>query len=450
VRYTPFEKGLNEIEPQDLAILQEVHEGWYVEYKSEVIAPRALAKSLSSFANQYGGWLIIGIVSDPNTNVAMNFPGIPLTEVPVGLESLKNATKDLLRPEVFYQTREFEGPIKEIGLPAGQVIVVVSIPQGPDTPYVHNDGRIYLRIADSSEPRPLSDRSTFDLLAERGETSRESLTDRVTREPIVSKAEDKVPYVHLTICSDPYRLLDHKYTGTFDDFSALMSEPNFPFDNVFTMSDGFVARQTAGNNAYMRGLTWEFSRDCDSFITIPLITLTSDDNVTAWNIYEHGISFKSKFLEFDLTSSRILDLNYLLDAFMVIFHRHLKLTYASSVNGPFYIKAFVNNVWRSVPFVDLKGFSDHISKWGLPIVQDDDILAPPGTTLDTFIVLPELETSPYDLKPHQIPATYRTIILILQALGIPTEALRDSADELAFLGKRRQEVQRAQRTADRR
>ena len=53
--YRPFADNLQEVPPEDLIRLKDVHEGWYAEYKGELIANRELAKSLSSFANQYGG-----------------------------------------------------------------------------------------------------------------------------------------------------------------------------------------------------------------------------------------------------------------------------------------------------------------------------------------------------------------------------------------------------------
>lgn len=57
--YSPFDKSIRDLEASDLAILKIVHEGWYVEYKSELVKAPALAKALSAFANTYGGWLFL-------------------------------------------------------------------------------------------------------------------------------------------------------------------------------------------------------------------------------------------------------------------------------------------------------------------------------------------------------------------------------------------------------
>jgi len=55
VEYTPFTKILRDVEAIDLVALRQAVEGWYVEYKREVPNATSIAKSLSSFANTYGG-----------------------------------------------------------------------------------------------------------------------------------------------------------------------------------------------------------------------------------------------------------------------------------------------------------------------------------------------------------------------------------------------------------
>ncbi|MYA06257.1 MAG: ATP-binding protein, partial [Caldilineaceae bacterium SB0664_bin_22] len=199
MQYSPFNKALKDVQPDELSILRDVSEGWYVEYKSQIVRQNVLAKTISSFANQHGGWLILGIIEDRTTHVAGTFPGIPNNQVQGGLESLRNASKDTVHPSVFFEHRIFEGPIDAIGLAENRSLIVVQIPQGPSTPYVHNDGRIYRRIADSSNPKPETDRATLDLLFQRGVQSRSRLEEYITRNPAVSQAEDRIPYLHLFI-----------------------------------------------------------------------------------------------------------------------------------------------------------------------------------------------------------------------------------------------------------
>ena len=153
-RYTPFEKALKDVKPAELETLRSVAEGWYVEYKSRPLSTKALAKSLSSFANQYGGWIVFGVEEDTDTLKAKAFPGINSSLVSQLLQLLKEASRGSLNPDVFYETRVFEGPIDEVGLTQDHSIVVVRIPPGADTPYIHSDGRIYRRIADSTVRAP--------------------------------------------------------------------------------------------------------------------------------------------------------------------------------------------------------------------------------------------------------------------------------------------------------
>lgn len=53
--FDPFGKPLADVKAADLARLRDVEEGWYVEYKATSPNADRIARSLCSFANQYGG-----------------------------------------------------------------------------------------------------------------------------------------------------------------------------------------------------------------------------------------------------------------------------------------------------------------------------------------------------------------------------------------------------------
>ena len=59
--FNPFGKAIDDVQEKDLIVLRDVAEGWYVDYKQEGIKTDDLAKHLSAFSNQYGGFLFIGI-----------------------------------------------------------------------------------------------------------------------------------------------------------------------------------------------------------------------------------------------------------------------------------------------------------------------------------------------------------------------------------------------------
>ena len=440
--YSPFDESPHDVAPEALARLRETHEGWYVEYKSDLPQAKDLAKSISSFANQYGGWLFIGIQEDAETLSAASFPGIPEARVPRAIESLRNASKDLLRPPVFYEHRIFSGPAADIGLEHGQSVIAVHIPQGSDTPYVHNDGRIYRRIGDSSQPVPVTDRATFDLLAQRGERAREGLNDRVLWSPTTSKGEDEQAFVHFSIMSDPYEVMGHWFNAGFESFAAIMRGSQLPFENIFASSEGYIARQTAGNNPYNRTLTWHFSRRCHSFITVPIETLERFVDDPALDSYYTGQAFMSMLSERGLAGARVLDLNYMLGLCFGIMARHRTLAGEAEVTGPFYMKAHLENVWRVVPFVDVSGYIEHILKFGFPLVQDDAVVAPPGTSLESFVLSPDLRATPSEDEALTQDGPMALFLEILRSLGMPLEVLAESAAELGRTGERRQEFQR--------
>lgn len=452
MRYTPFNKEHKDISGSDLAALRDVKEGWYVEYKSQLTSTRDIAKTLSSFANQYGGWLFIGVDENPDSETAEHFPGIENEKVPEVLESLRNAAKDVVRPQVSYLSQTVEGPVETIELNSDRSIVVVHIPEGSNTPYIHNDGRIYIRIGDSSSPIPATDKATFDLLYRRGEDRRSYLKALIERSPELSEEEEQSSFIHLSILSDPYETLGHWYEGTYSDFTDIMTGSIIPFDNIYTAPDGFIARQARTNDRYHRLLTWEFSRNCNSFVTIPISVLPSIasdimDPVTnlnaKWAHYSIGAEFRAALAFNGLEDARILNLNLLLSLIGVIIARHRTIVGQANIKGPFFIKARIENVWRTIPFIDVKDYLAHVKRYDFPVVQDSAMIVPLGTSLETFVISPELDDTPSELEKIRYDGPIVTWIHIMEALGIPGELLQRSANDLLNASIRESEIHRS-------
>ncbi len=425
-RDIPFDKRVSDLEPEDLEGLTQVHEGWYVEYKEQPISLRNMAKSLSAFANQYGGWLFLGVSENPSANTAGGFPGVPSSSVSRELEMIRNASKDLLRPSVFFDYKVIDGPVQLIGLPLDQSVIAVYIPQGPDTPYVHNDGRIYRRIADSSDPVPITDRAELDLLSQRREEALARLDRRVQRSPITSQAEENMPYLQMHIFSDPYEILGHRYQGDFQQFAHAMKEPMLPFDNLFFSHEGYVARQVGNNDAYLRTFTWEFSRHCHSLVSVPINVY----DVRSFRTGKLGSSTAEHFLRLvgqsGIEPVRVLDLTRMLELVWAVSLRHRRLADQSGISGPFYVKCILENVWRTIPFVNTGDYINHINEFGLPLVQDSSVFVPEGRTLDSFIRLDEYadeikEDWPMAENPISSIDTALIANRILPAFGVSIE-----------------------------
>ena len=428
--FSPFTAPLARALASDLKEFFSISEGWYVEYKSLPIPPKALAKSMSSFANQYGGWLVLGAVENKQDLTVREFPGLSEHQVRDVVQALRDASRDSVNPEVYYEYRIFDGPIEEIDLPSGKSIVVVHIPQGPEPPYIHADARIYRRVGDSSAPKSEIDQSTLDRLSLRARQSRKRLEDMVTRLPLTSKGEEENCYLHLSITSDPYEIGGHWFGGTFDDFSDIMKKNPIPFDNIFTQAGGFVARQVGRNNPYNRVLTWEFDRHCHSFITLGINTIDSQGDILA--SYNTGLSFAALLDRDSPLSSRLLDLNEVFKASWAISTRHRELAAAADVYGPFYFKGYIENAWRRVPFLDMPSFLSHIGKFGIPVVQEDDVLIPPGTDLKSFQLLDPYYDycGPTIDSKLEVSDALAISMNVFDALGIPREFFLQASQEL--------------------
>ena len=149
--YSPFDKPLTDLAPDDLAVLLDVPESWYVEYKLVIDDAKTLAKSLGAFANTYGGWLFVGVEeSEGAEKTAQNFPGLDGDQLSLLLQRLSSSIDGNLRPTPHFEHRVVSGPCEAIGLNEGRSVVVVHVPMSVHTPHLQSDGRVYQRVSDTS------------------------------------------------------------------------------------------------------------------------------------------------------------------------------------------------------------------------------------------------------------------------------------------------------------
>ena len=252
--------------------------------------------------------------------------------------------------------------------------------------------------------------------------------------------------------------MGHRYDKPFPIFSKIMKQPMLPFDNVFPTTEGYIARQVSDNDAYRRLFTWEFYRNCHSFVSLPLPVISAYetdvevlDSESIWSIYSIGERFVSEFVNRKLHPARILDLNHLLVLSGAIITRHRNLVAQAGVDGPFYIKARLENVWRTTPFVDLPTYMEHILEFDFPVVQDDDIMIPDGPPTESFMnsINPETLSTERIVMSTGAEMVYLRELLnvaipIFNALGIPAEVLARSGGDLFRIHELRNKAQKLQ------
>ncbi|MCY3627481.1 MAG: ATP-binding protein [Gammaproteobacteria bacterium] len=191
--YSPFSKPADQLVAKDLADLMNLPEGWFIEYKREMIKLEKIAKSFAAFANTHGGWLFFGIADPERTSEAEMFPGVPKTDIPINRQQIVQAVSQYNNPTPSFNICALDGPCTEINLDEDCSIIAVQVSYSHRTPHIHSDGRIYMRTSDHSEPVPQTDRFKLDLLWQRGEEVRENVRQWVARDPELTSKEEGIP-----------------------------------------------------------------------------------------------------------------------------------------------------------------------------------------------------------------------------------------------------------------
>ena len=454
--YSPFDKPIKKLESPDLIVLKTVCEGWYVEYKSSLVAPAALAKAISAFANTYGGWLFLGIgEASKQDAVAGSFPGLSNEELGLTLQRVRQCAAEYLNPTPHFETQTFRGPCCEIGLAAESSIVALQIPESLRAPHVHKDGRIYRRVADSSEPKPENDRFMLDQLWHRGDIIRDYTREWIEDDPQFSVGEEEMPYVRLLLSADPWRQRDLWIDASPSKIRTILTSEYVPLDTFYTTADGFIARQAQNNNPHNLVIMWKIRRDlqCEMIIPLPLYNKVS---IQALAVELEGYEQAERLLNILQAQSyrepRIADLNFLMSLLVDFVAKYRRLLQLAEAGVDFYFKVRMLNVWRVLPFVDVDAILNEYEKYGLPIAMDSDVMYPVRRGPDSFQKLkgtffPDEED---DEKYSGFVQAQLIFTSAASALGVPALVEADDSSkskmvlgtDLLAAAERAQEVQR--------
>lgn len=143
-----FTKPKNEISFEDINAFcrEEIDEGIRIEYKKEFPSDnQKTAKEISSFANTYGGLLLIG-VAEKDRKPVLPINGIAYER---GLdEKINSICFKLINPPVFPEIRICQFPEDD-----SRAIVLIRVQESNDTPHrIDHDKKTYIRIASANEP----------------------------------------------------------------------------------------------------------------------------------------------------------------------------------------------------------------------------------------------------------------------------------------------------------
>ena len=150
-----FSEPINEItfEKVENFCREDLPEGIRLDYKEDF--PRDLAKTISAFANTYGGLILIGVEETDRGTPKLPLKGIPLNR---GLEEKITAIalRGIYHP-VFPETKVCEFSGESSGAPA-RCVVVIRVQESPDAPHaIENKTKVYMRVDRQNEPYELAD-----------------------------------------------------------------------------------------------------------------------------------------------------------------------------------------------------------------------------------------------------------------------------------------------------
>ncbi len=425
--YNPFNKNLVDVEGDDLLVLKDVSEGWYIEYKSQSLKISDLAKHLSAFSNQYGGFLFIGIEEEDNKGIrtAGNFTGVDSSHIQKICTDIREASSAHTNPEVFYEEKIIQGPVEELGLEKGRSIIIIGIPKSFNTPHMHSkSGSIYIRVGDHSKPN--TDRYQLDRLQERREKFKRENFDFFTSLPVCHPAQKGAPFFHFYHALSSFQTHSNEQLE-FDEFRNISQAESgrnqttySKLDHVAMSPKGYIGRQITTNAPYLNTLTLEWFHKGVVRFDIPLQKLTLSELSDKYKNNPNAIKF------INIMKNR--HPNYHNDI-QVIDFSHLILTLTSLTGNALYLFKAINekrdilscfmlkNVSHTFPFFDSEYFVNKVEKDMAPMFLDEVISFPEVPTEE------DMSISSVNLDEVDIDDAKSVEMAIISMLLIPVARL---------------------------
>jgi hypothetical protein len=381
--YYPFENELENIDSTDLLLLRNVSEGWYIDYKSQGLKISDFAKHLSAFANQYGGWLILGVCeSQDGSRTAETFKGIASNELDKITRDIREASAAHISPEVLYEEKVINGPIDHIGLEAGFSILVVGVPMSHNTPHIHSSGRIYRRLADQSKPKEETDRFILDELWKRGKSHKDEVTRFLTTLPELPPNQQSSPWIHIYLKPAEGQTAPSKKLS-FDDFSKIIKNLNHevkgmhaPMQAIYTTVGGYIARQIKNNDPNLALLTFRWWNDGRVRFDIPLNECDIEDLSSNNPNYKHAKRYCDIAHSLGYKQTKVVDYTNLIFAVGCLTNTYIHLLKHLDDNRDTYSCFNIRNVFHTSPYIDAQSFIRSVENNSLPLTHENSISFP--------------------------------------------------------------------------
>ena len=381
--YNPFDKLPGDtLTAEELQKLVEnnVAEGYYVEYKSQFVKNEKIGWSISSFANSYGGWYIVGVETDEH-NVATHICGFDLFDCPDPISKIREIVKSHIDPQpIFYP--------QVIKLEENKAVFIVYIPENQDKPFICKNGRIYRRVADSSDPVHETNRYVIDKLYEEGKEVNQRFKDFCQDERIHDREHG---WVKIFISPYPLGILDNdfeleSYTSkSIDEIIELSKKQikipyfdiditgNLPFNSGQTSFRSLIFRQSERLDE--KSLEFELFQNLQAKIFIPLQYSEPWQSDIFANLSKPNQKIIKQLFFDSETRNKLLNKLFLFDVgklYLLMVNLITFYTHVLSKNSHIYeveVIIELENVWWHVPFFDCDKWAEYVVNSGLPVIQ---------------------------------------------------------------------------------
>ena len=265
---------LSTIEFEDFRQLEDIEEGYSVEYKSawDKAVKDKLQKIVTSFANAAGGWLFVGINNDGT------YSGISQSRSDFD-QTIAQIIRNHVTPLPRFETRFVEGH------EAGQGVLAVEIFEGAEPPYIA-DGSVYVRVGSSSEKFIKADSSVLIDLYRKARSNRNQI-ERFCHRTIYypptwtseGSSECRIPIIDVYLKRLQWERCNYRYFTDFDEAESTMLQLIAEHHNDYVCHhahDSLLFRSSLGNHVDNVGPVIEVFLDGSIKLSIPLVLFQSE------------------------------------------------------------------------------------------------------------------------------------------------------------------------------
>jgi hypothetical protein len=380
--YNPFGKSIDKLDKDDLGklITQKIVEGFYIEYKREFVKPEKIAQSVASFANTYGGWYFIGIVSDETDNSAKSLCGFDHTIYKDPTPQVMNPIRDHLSHMPLLDYRIVE--ISET-----HSVFVIYVPEGIETPYIHKNGRIYRRAADASDPIYEKDRYALDRLVDRGRQEQDKFRE-FCQDDRTFDGNDNQAWVNIYLRPQPRGIINKVELINYSTVEELLEKSRTPhsildgvmtvnlvLDKGYALGDSVILRQVGDERlALYNTLTLQLFANGSAKIHLPLTKLTDLSQFDTKEVHFYLQNLIKKHEEF--SQLRFVETGNIFYSLASLTKYYIDYLNISDMPISIWSRISVQNAWRIVPVMDSPRWIELVDKVGLPICQHDLVSFP--------------------------------------------------------------------------